>query len=117
MSEPASKDHEHGLAHVMPISVLVSTFLALIFFTVVTVGSSYLTLGNWDLPLAMVIATIKAALVAVYFMHLRYDKVLNTLFVLFSLAFVALFLGMTLADSDAYQPEIQAVPVAPAAPA
>jgi cytochrome c oxidase subunit 4 len=99
---------EHGMAHVASISALIGTFLALIFLTVVTVGSSYFNLGEFDIVLAMIIATIKATLVAVYFMHLKYDKVLNTLFVLFSLVFVALFIGLTLADSEAYQPEIEA---------
>lgn len=101
-------DDEHGYAHVMPPSVLIATFVALIALTLLTVGMSDLPLGGFELYVAMGIATIKAVLVAVYFMHLRYDKPLNSLLAIFSLVFVALFLCLTLADSVAYQGEIKA---------
>jgi cytochrome c oxidase subunit 4 len=107
---------DHGLAHVMPIWILIATFLALIALTVLTVASSYFTLGNFELVIAMGVATAKAVLVAVFFMHLRHDNWVNILFVTFSLAFVALFIGLTLADVDAYQPEIEAFESATQAP-
>ena len=44
------------------------------------------------------IATIKATLIAVYFMHLRYDKPFNTIVFVSSLLFVGLFLALTLMD-------------------
>ena len=52
-------------------------FGALLFFTVVTVGVSYLHLSlPQAITLALIIATIKAGLVASYFMHLISEKVL-----------------------------------------
>lgn len=105
-------DHGHGhddnFAHVMPIWILIGVFLALIALTVVTVYSSYFPLGEFELVVAMGIATVKALMVILYFMHVRYDKPINGLLVLFSLAFVALFIGFTLVDSLSYQPEIEA---------
>jgi cytochrome c oxidase subunit IV len=119
---PSQSDHAHqghhpGYAHVMPPSILIGTFLALVGLTILTVTSSYFPLGNAEIYVAMGIATVKAALVAVYFMHLRYDKPMNALFLIFSLAFLALFICLTLVDTQSYQPEIQAVSdaVAPAA--
>lgn len=100
---------DHGLAHVMPPSLLIGVFLALVGLTILTVVSSDFALGDAEIFVAMGIATVKAALVAVYFMHLRYDKPLNGLLLLFSLAFVALFICLTLVDSQSYQGEIQAV--------
>jgi cytochrome c oxidase subunit IV len=104
----AAAPHD-GYAHVMPPSILIGTFLALVGLTIVTVASSYFPLGSIELFVAMGIATVKAGLVAVYFMHLRYDKPLNALLLVFSLAFVALFICLTLIDTQSYQPEIRAV--------
>ena len=43
----------------------------LIIGTVLTVLASYLDLGHhWNIVLALIIATVKASLVALYFMHL-----------------------------------------------
>ncbi len=87
--------------------LLISTFLALVGLTVLTVAMSYLPLGSAELYVAMGIATVKAGLVAVYFMHLRYDKPINALLLIFSLGFVALFIYSTLVDSVAYQHDIR----------
>lgn len=103
-------DHEHaaGGAHVMPVKVLLGVWAALIVLTVVTVWSAQYDLGRIDLVAAMGIATVKATLVALYFMHLRYDKGFHTVVILGALLFVALFVSMSLLDRAAYQPEIDA---------
>lgn len=100
-------DPTHGMAHVMPLSILFGTFVALLFFTGLTVFLADQHLGEIDIWIALAIATIKAGLVATYFMHLRYDKPINVLLFLFTLGFVALFFGITLIDSEQYQPQIQ----------
>ena len=47
----------------------------LILGTVLTVLASYVNLGHhWNIVLALVIATVKASLVALYFMHLISEK-------------------------------------------
>lgn len=102
-----SNDPTHGMAHVMPLSILFGTFIALLFFTGLTVFLADQHLGEIDIWIALTIATVKAGLVATYFMHLRYDKPINVLLFLFTLGFVALFFGITLIDSDQYQPQIQ----------
>ena len=96
----ASHDH-HG-----SIGSLLGTFGMLIVLTVVTVCGSKLSLGSFEIWFAMGIASIKAVLVAVFFMHLRHDKTFNILIVLFSLAFAAIFIGLTMVDANAYQTEI-----------
>jgi len=100
-------DPTHGLAHVMPLSILFGTFVALLFFTGLTVFLADQNLGEIDIWIALAIATVKAGLVATYFMHLRYDKPINVLLFLFTLGFVALFFGITLIDSEQYQPQIR----------
>lgn len=63
-------------------------------------------MGSIDLWIAMFIATIKATLVALYFMHLRYDKPFNTMIFLSSFLFVAVFIGFTMMDSMEYNETI-----------
>lgn len=96
-----------GSAHVMPIPVLLGTFAALIFFTILTVVLAEMNLGEIDIWVAMAIATVKAALVALFFMHMRYEKPFNTLLFVFCFFFATLFLGACLIDSTEYQPAIE----------
>lgn len=112
--------HEHHV-HVMPLSVLFTIFGLLLAFTVITVVISKFHLGALEVPITMAIATFKATLVAVYFMHLRYDNPFNAMIFTFSLFFVGLFLGGALIDVTHYQKDlipptpIEAAPAAPAA--
>ena len=67
--------HDHDAHdHVVPISTYVLVFLALMVGTGVTVGASYVDLGMWNTPVAMLIAITKASLVVFFFMHLKYSS-------------------------------------------
>jgi hypothetical protein len=55
-------------------------------------------LGAANVIIAMAIATTKASLVCLYFMHLKYDKKFNSIAFLSSLIFLGLFLAFTLLD-------------------
>lgn len=93
-------DHEH-LAHPLPVPVLVMTFVALMFLTVITVGVTTFDFGyTANLVVALAIAFVKALLVGMYFMHLRYDTPLNGLILIGSLAFVTLFIVYVLIDAE-----------------
>ncbi|MFI4874945.1 MAG: cytochrome C oxidase subunit IV family protein [Blastopirellula sp. JB062] len=108
-AEHNDDSHDHGLAHVMPMSTLLGTFAALLVLTGVTVAVYEIDFGAIDIWVAMGIATVKATLVGVYFMHLRYEKPFITLSFLFSLAFVALFIAVTLMDAREYDPQVEAL--------
>lgn len=95
------------LAHVIPAHVLVAVFAALIILTGITVAATWVDLGPWNLVAAMVIATIKAALVALYFMHLRYDHPFHALVFVAALVFLALFLVPTLQDTVDAEPSVE----------
>ena len=95
-------DH-HGFSHPMPIWMLLSVFFALLVLTGLTVYQSTFDLGNAEIWLSLTIATVKAGLVILFFMHLLWDKPLNAIVILGSLIFVALFLGFTLMDAEAYR--------------
>ena len=93
--------------HVMPRGVLIAVFVALVALTLVTVIAAQIPTGSLEIWISLGIASVKAGLVAAYFMHLRYDKPFNALMLVASIFFVGLFLALTLADSKAYQPEIE----------
>lgn len=74
-------------------------WLALLVLTGITWGISYLDLGLWNAAAALAVASVKAALVALYFMHLRQEGRLVWAFALFPLGFLALIIFGTLADT------------------
>ncbi len=112
MAERESKQEaqgasNHGMAHVAPAWLLIGTFVALLSLTGATVAVTNFDLGRYNLYLAMGIATAKAMLVALFFMHLAFDKPVNALYLLTALVFVALFVSLSLMDSVHYQPDVK----------
>jgi cytochrome c oxidase subunit 4 len=77
----------------------VIVWLALLVLTGATVAVSYLDLGMGNAAAALLIASVKAALVALFFMHLRYENRLVWAFALVPLFFLALIIVGTLADT------------------
>lgn len=99
--------HDHGLAHVTPVRLLIGVWGTLMILTIITVAVTTIDFGpRVNLVVAMAIATVKAGLVVTYFMHLRWDRPFNTLVFLGSLLFVSLFISMTLFDKSEYEPDI-----------
>lgn len=98
--------HGESHVHVVPLWVLGAVWLTLVCLTVVTVAATWVDLGRLNLWVALAIATVKASLVALYFMHLRYDRPFNAVVFVASLLFVMLFLGLALIDTGQYQPEL-----------
>jgi cytochrome c oxidase subunit IV len=96
-------DHA-SLGHVVPLGVLAAVFAALVALTAVTVASTQLDLGNFNLYVALAIAGVKASLVVLYFMHLRYDRPFHLLLILGCLLFVVLFIALVLTDAGANAP-------------
>lgn len=90
-------------AHAVPFRTLLMTFVALMVLTVLTVASHEVDFGPANIWIALVIAFLKATIVALYFMHLRWDSKFNTIVLVASLLFVTLFLGVALIDSREYQ--------------
>ncbi len=89
---------ENDLSHVMSLRALLVVFSALVTLTLLTVATAQISLGPWEVWVSLGIASVKASLVAIYFMHLRYDKSFHGIVFVSSLVFVALFLALTLMD-------------------
>jgi len=76
----------------------VLVWVALLVLTAATVWVSYFNLGMWNAAVALVIASMKASLVAIFFMHLRHETRLVLGFAIFPLFVLALILFGTLVD-------------------
>jgi cytochrome c oxidase subunit 4 len=92
-------DGHHGdEPHVLPLSVYLAVWAALVVLTVITVAVSRFDFGAANTVIAMLVATVKGSLVALFFMHLYYDNKLNLIILISSLVFVAVFFTPTLID-------------------
>lgn len=103
MSASAHKSqhaHDDGAVHVHIASSQFywGIFAALICLTIATVRVSYYDFGPANIVIAIVIATMKASLVAAFFMHLRHDKLFNTIAFLAAFLFLAVFILLTYDD-------------------
>jgi cytochrome c oxidase subunit 4 len=98
MSEHAADPHAEPHDHVVPVGTYVLVFLALMVGTAVTVAASYVDLGIWNTPVAMLIAVTKAGLVVTFFMHLKYSPRLYWLWLGAAVFFLAHLLLGTGAD-------------------
>jgi cytochrome c oxidase subunit IV len=100
----ANAHDDHGLAHTMPLPLLFGVLAVLLVLTVATVSVTSIDLGHTgNLVVAMIIATIKAALVCTFFMHLLWDKKFHAVLFLTSVLFLILFLSMATTDRGEYQ--------------
>lgn len=104
MAKADHHDDHHGISHVASIKVLVGTGGTLLFLTLVTVLATKVDFGaSINLGIAMAIAVVKATLVVLFFMHLKYDKIFHTVVFLSAILAAALFVGFTLMDTGQYQ--------------
>jgi cytochrome c oxidase subunit 4 len=107
MNSTTSDAAHHELGHVVPRRVLLGVWATLVVLTVITVVVADMDFGRLNIWFAIGIATFKASLVGLYFMHLRYDSPFFAFILIVALSFVALFILGTITDTGAYQPEMQ----------
>jgi cytochrome c oxidase subunit 4 len=77
---------------------VLGTLLAL---TVITVLAAGMDFGSWNTVIALAIASVKASLVALFFMHLRHDKPMTAVIFVAGVTTLGLFLMICTLDSDA----------------
>lgn len=96
----AHESHDDGAVHthVSSIPFYVAVFAALLTLTGLTVGQSYVDLGRLNLAAVVVIASLKATLVVLFFMHIRHDAKFNGLMVLACIGFIGIFFAYTFND-------------------
>jgi cytochrome c oxidase subunit IV len=78
----AGKQPHAGEHHIIPLPVYFKVFWGLIALTVLTVAVTRVDFGLFNAIVAFGIATFKAVLVLGFFMHLKYDNMMNRVILL-----------------------------------
>jgi cytochrome c oxidase subunit 4 len=89
-----SESHHHVVSPKLYLLILA----ALLVGTALTVYVARFDLGQLNIIVALVIAIVKAVLVVLYFMHLRYSNRLVWVFAGASIFWLVLLIGITMAD-------------------
>lgn len=84
--------------HIVPIKVYLAIFAALLIFTTLTYFAALKDFSPLNTIIAVTIAVIKATLVVLYFMHLRYSDRLTWVVVIAGFAWLGILLVITLSD-------------------
>jgi cytochrome c oxidase subunit 4 len=84
--------------HVVPRKVYFAVFTALIVLTATTTAVAFSDLGPWNTVVALGIAFIKATLVALFFMHVKYSPRLTQITVAGGLFWLVILIALTLSD-------------------
>ena len=84
--------------HVVSRKTYFALFGALMVLTALTVWVANFDLGRWNAIMALSIAVVKATLVVLYFMHVRYSSKLTWVFVCAGVIWLIILFGFTLSD-------------------
>lgn len=78
--------------------IYLTIFAALMVLLVITIAAAEFDLGRLNFPLAAAIATVKAVLIVLYFMHVRYSPPLTWLMAGAGACWLVILFGLTLTD-------------------
>lgn len=84
--------------HVVPVAVYYRIFAALLILTALTVAAAYPDFGRFNAVIALTIAVVKATLVILYFMHVRYSPRLTWVVVSGGFFWLVVLIGLTMSD-------------------
>jgi len=92
---PNHEQHEHSSS----LTTYLTIWIALLAGTALTVFAAHINLGPFNAAVALTIATTKALLVALFFMHIKgaSEKLLK-LVVISTIAFLLILLALSMAD-------------------
>lgn len=89
---------EHAEHHVVTPGVYIAVFFTLLFFTGLTVVAAYINLGIFNPVVALAIASTKAVIVVLFFMHVKYQSKLIKMTVGAGFFTFLVLITMTLSD-------------------
>jgi len=84
--------------HVSSVKLYVGIFLTLMALTAITIVVAYVNLGPWNKVIALGIASTKATLVVLYFMHVKYASRMTKLIVVSGFFFLMVLFSLTMLD-------------------
>lgn len=84
--------------HIVSYATQIKVWLALLVLTAVTISVSRIELGALHVWAALLIASVKSALVIAFFMHMKYENRAFKYCLLAALLTLAIFIGFTFFD-------------------
>lgn len=84
--------------HVAEIKTYVYVFIALMVLLLVTIGASFINLGLMNWVVALTIAVIKAGIVVLFFMHIRWGTHLSWMIASLGVVWFLIMVVLTLSD-------------------
>lgn len=103
MNKTQHTEHKH---HITPLWIYLAVGGALLILTGLTIAAAQINFtaltgfSEMNFVIAMTIATIKAVLVALFFMHLLYDSKFYLFSLLSAIATLMIFITLTLVDTQ-----------------
>ena len=84
--------------HVARLGEYIVVYVVLLLLLAATIACDKVDLGRWNTIAAFTIATVKAVIVILYFMHVRYSSGLTKVFALAGFFWLAILIGLSLCD-------------------
>jgi cytochrome c oxidase subunit IV len=91
-------NHAASEHHIVSPKIYLAIFFALMIGTILTVYAAFHDLGQWNIVVALGIATIKASLVVLFFMHGKYSPGRTQIVIVSAIFWLAIMLALTLTD-------------------
>jgi cytochrome c oxidase subunit 4 len=98
MSHSHDHSHDSGAGHVVPVGTFAKVLVTLLILTVITVVAAQIDVGKWNIVGAMVIASIKASLVILIFMHGMYENKILWTYIVIPFVLLAIMIGGVFMD-------------------
>ena len=92
------KEHAEHAEHIVPPGIYAAIITTLLILTGITVFAAFIDLGRFNIVVALVIATLKATLVVLFFMHAKYVPKRTKLVIISGIFWLALLLFLTMSD-------------------
>lgn len=89
---------EHTEAHISSYRSNGIVLLSLLILTTITITVTWIDLSAFTVLVALLIASVKSFIVLKYFMHLKFETRIFTVFVVMVLAIYVLVIGLTYFD-------------------
>ena len=90
-------EESHSQHHGGP-RIYTANLFALLFLTIITVAAASFNFGSANVVIALAIASVKAMLVALFFMHLVWDKPVNAIIAIAGFLFLGIFMMFDFLD-------------------
>ncbi|RJQ42505.1 MAG: cytochrome-c oxidase [Nitrospiraceae bacterium] len=79
-------------------AIYIATWICLLALTALTVTVAGMNLGKYGALTSVLIASVKASLILLFFMHLKYETLLLKAMLLGTIATIAVIIGLTFFD-------------------